>query len=244
MAIKRSRDFLLAGYALSRLTQSDGTPPATLNTVRWNEAYDRFFDTLAEGRSADTFRNSLKNVRDAFDAHIEGSPRTGWRDEQNMGQAFRKDTAVGAILDEWSDRSDEEVHSLLAQLLESGDPARASGNARTEGGRKVYVSHRVERDNTLRERAIATHGLGCQVCGFNFERRYGEFGAGYVEVHHMVPLADYGVRTTDPATDLSVLCANCHRMIHRTRGVCLTLDELRAHLRAGDWVPPPPQKGD
>lgn len=234
MAIKRSRDFLLAGYALSRLTQPDGSPPATLATAQWNEAYDRFFETLAEGRSADTFRNSLKNVRDSFDAHIEGSPRTGWRDEQNLGQALRKDTAVGAILNEWSGRSDEEVHSLLAQLLESADPGRTSGNARTEGGRKVYVSHRVERDASLRERAIAIHGLDCQVCGFNFERRYGDFGARYAEVHHMVPLADNGIRATDPLTDLSVLCANCHRMIHRTRGVCLTIDELRAHLRAGD----------
>lgn len=236
MAIKRSRDFLLAGYALSRLTQSDGSPPAMLITARWNEAYDRFFDTLADGRTPEAFRNSLKNVRDAFDAHMNGSPRTGWRDEQNLEQAFRKDTGVGAILDEWSNRSDEEVKSLLTQLLDSAEPSITSGSVRTEGGKKAYVSYRTERNSSLRQKALEIHGLSCQVCGFNFEERYGTLGAEYVEVHHMAPLAVYGARETDPKLDLSVLCANCHRMIHRNRGVCLTLDELRAHMRADERV--------
>lgn len=56
---------------------------------------------------------------------------------------------------------------------------------------------------------------------------------GFIEVHHVVPLAEAGRSLTDPVTDMNVLCANCHRMAHRQRGVCLTLDELKAHLRSG-----------
>jgi predicted HNH restriction endonuclease len=69
-------------------------------------------------------------------------------------------------------------------------------------------------------------------CGYDFEATYGIIGQGFAEVHHVVPLADAGTRETDPRTDLSVLCANCHRMVHRRRGVCLSLDELRAHIAA------------
>jgi predicted HNH restriction endonuclease len=48
-----------------------------------------------------------------------------------------------------------------------------------------------------------------------------------------MPLAEHGVRKTDPKRDLTVLCSNCHRMVHRRRTVCLSLEELRHHLRVG-----------
>jgi len=31
----------------------------------------------------------------------------------------------------------------------------------------------------------------------------------------------------DPVTDMAVLCANCHRMIHRRKKHILSLDDLR-----------------
>lgn len=57
-----------------------------------------------------------------------------------------------------------------------------------------------------------------------------EHGKGYIEVHHSMPLAEHGVRETDPTRDPICLCANCHRMVHRRRAVCLSLSELRAKL--------------
>ena len=35
----------------------------------------------------------------------------------------------------------------------------------------------------------------------------------------------------NPQTDMVVLCANCHRMIHRSRDGMLSPDELRSLLR-------------
>lgn len=92
------------------------------------------------------------------------------------------------------------------------------------------MSVRRERDPRLREDALAIHGLDCMACGFNFERAFGSLGRGFIEVHHVVPLAEAGRSTTDPARDLIVLCANCHRMVHRQQGVCLSLDELREYV--------------
>lgn len=68
-------------------------------------------------------------------------------------------------------------------------------------------------------------------CGFGFEKAYGPLGKDFIEVHHVVPLSEAGRVNTDPLTDLIVLCANCHRMVHRNRSICLSLDELKQHLK-------------
>ncbi len=96
-----------------------------------------------------------------------------------------------------------------------------SVKARTEGGKKVYVSVRRERDPNLRADAIKLHGFDCMACGFNFEKHYGETGKDFIEVHHVVPLAEAGRTETNPETDLIVLCANCHRITHRRKNICL-----------------------
>lgn len=60
-----------------------------------------------------------------------------------------------------------------------------------------------------------TGRLACEACGFDFAVVYGPHGKGYAECHHIRPLADLpGARGTRLA-DLAVVCANCHRMLHR-----------------------------
>ena len=56
---------------------------------------------------------------------------------------------------------------------------------------------------------------------------------GTKEVDHMKPLAELKgeQHETNPKTDLAVLCANCHRMIHRRKDITLTLDELRIKMK-------------
>jgi 5-methylcytosine-specific restriction enzyme A len=56
-------------------------------------------------------------------------------------------------------------------------------------------------------------------------------GKGYIEVHHMIPISEKGKRSTDPKTDLTVVCANCHRMIHRKKKITLTLSELKSKMK-------------
>jgi hypothetical protein len=59
----------------------------------------------------------------------------------------------------------------------------------------------------------------CQACDLNFEERYGVIGKGFIEAHHLRPIASLkeGMAVSyDVATDFVVLCANCHRMVHRT----------------------------
>ena len=65
-------------------------------------------------------------------------------------------------------------------------------------------------------------GTTCQACGFNYAQRYGELGAGFIEAHHLRPvyqLAEGEAVEYNLETDFAVLCANCHRMIHRMADV-------------------------
>ncbi|MGW3153320.1 HNH endonuclease [Streptomyces sp. NPDC001089] len=95
-----------------------------------------------------------------------------------------------------------------------------------------------ERDPKLRRLKIQKvqsggRRLQCEVCLFDFSRTYGSLGEGYIEVHHVTPLHISGTRETR-LSDLVCLCANCHRMCHRSRPgeSWRTPEALRAMIRA------------
>lgn len=68
--------------------------------------------------------------------------------------------------------------------------------------------------------------LSCEVCGFDFQATYGEMGKGFAECHHITPLSELDAETKTKLSDLAVVCANCHRMLHRARP-WLSISELR-----------------
>lgn len=58
--------------------------------------------------------------------------------------------------------------------------------------------------------------LRCACCEFSFTDVYGEHGAGFIEAHHIVPLAEAGDGEREvKVKDLAPVCSNCHRMLHR-----------------------------
>jgi 5-methylcytosine-specific restriction protein A len=104
-------------------------------------------------------------------------------------------------------------------------------------GRQLTRLHRIrERDGALRKSKVksvlkASGRLNCEGCGFNFRDRFGDHAGDYIEVHHLLPLAELPVRNTTLA-DLALVCANCHRMIHRRRE-WLSLGDLRRSSARG-----------
>ena len=85
---------------------------------------------------------------------------------------------------------------------------------------RKYAFHRkIERNRTAARQAKKFHGIRCQACDLDFAERYGAIGKGFIEAHHLRPIAtlEEGVAVTyDIAADFAVLCSNCHRMIHRS----------------------------
>ena len=88
-----------------------------------------------------------------------------------------------------------------------------------EGKRTTKTVNRYERNRKARAECIARHGDSCVVCDFNFGKRYGEHGLGFIEVHHLKPVGGGGgkQRKVNPDRDLRPVCPNCHAMLHKTK---------------------------
>lgn len=85
-----------------------------------------------------------------------------------------------------------------------------------EGNETEYLSKKYERNPLNRQACIAAHGAKCSVCGMDFEKTYGLLGNGFIEVHHIQPIATYGgAKKINPKIDLIPVCSNCHSMLHR-----------------------------
>ncbi|MGE0060913.1 MAG: DUF3578 domain-containing protein [Xanthobacteraceae bacterium] len=129
-------------------------------------------------------------------------------DLQNVVRAYRALTFRGGI--------EGDVEAQQSEITEEfSQPALASV---TET--RKYVYHRkIERNRTAAKNAKKFHGTVCQACELDFAKRYGAIGEGFIETHHLKPISklEEGVPVQyDVAADFAVLCANCHRMIHRT----------------------------
>lgn len=121
-----------------------------------------------------------------------------------------------------------------AQIVENSgasyDPIREDEEF-PEGKLLTSVHRRKERDpkavKRKKEKVLKeTGGLLCEVCDFDFAVQYGKLGYGFAECHHKTPVAQLTEGHPTRLADLAIVCANCHRMIHRSRPI-LTIAELR-----------------
>jgi len=117
----------------------------------------------------------------------------------------------------------EQLPSALVQQEEL--EGRGSVNeGKYEEALKRLVQHQAL--ETVRNRKLVSdaksafkreHGrLFCDVCDFDFSARYGKHGTDYIEAHHLVPMSQLSAGTLLTIKDLAMVCANCHRMLHRT----------------------------
>ncbi len=112
-------------------------------------------------------------------------------------------------------------------LPEEIEDSELEGTELVEGGFSKITINTYERNPKARAACIEEHGCWCSVCGFDFEKHYGEYGKGYIHVHHLVPLSTALEQyVVNPKTDLIPVCANCHAIIHRKR-TPLTPDEVK-----------------
>lgn len=138
----------------------------------------------------------------------------------------------------------ERLRRLAAQIIDSVKKGEAhaanpqavdSEEAEFPEGKVLYRLHRTrERNRTLTEKAKEkrrqeTSSLDCEVCGFNFIKAYGEVGRDYIECHHTKPVSELEVDGKTKIKDLALVCANCHRMLHRKRP-WLSINQLKSLL--------------
>jgi 5-methylcytosine-specific restriction enzyme A len=180
------------------------------------------------------FRNEV-GVRMKVSNFVSINPA---EETRGMSRGGRGD---GVVFDEfWDDPARLEataqaIRANMTAIAPDPDPVGDEDDDTAEAieGEILTRRHKTrERNRRLRERkkaeALAATGrLECEGCGFDFAARYGERGDGYIECHHTVPLSDLRPGTRTRLNDLALVCANCHRMIHR-KAEWLSMDELRA----------------
>lgn len=99
-------------------------------------------------------------------------------------------------------------------------------------GRVLTRLHRLrERNRDLvkkkKERVLKEKGkLLCEVCDFDFAATYGDLGVGFAECHHTKPLSTFQPNDKTKLSDLAIVCANCHRMLHQGKEL-VGIQELR-----------------
>ena len=102
-----------------------------------------------------------------------------------------------------------------------------------EGARRQVTVNAYERNPQARAACVAHYGAQCQVCDVVLEKRFGDIAAGFIHVHHIVPVSAIGKGyNVDPINDLVPVCPTCHAILHR-RTPPLSIKEARAKLRKG-----------
>lgn len=111
-------------------------------------------------------------------------------------------------------------HEIKKAILSIDDNEIDDGTSRYEG--KILHKYHLyrERNPTLtrkkKEQALAQYGkLECEQCGFDYAKVYGDVGYGFMECHHKLPLYLLTEEKKTKLEDLMLVCANCHRMLHR-----------------------------
>lgn len=128
--------------------------------------------------------------------------------------------------------SNREITQKLYRIQDEEDDEIQS----VREGRVIYKLHKLrERDSKINKKKKSNYlkqnkKLDCEICGFDFYEVYGDLGKGFIEAHHRVPLAEISGETRTELKDLSLVCSNCHRMLHREIDT-LSVDKLKKKIK-------------
>lgn len=126
---------------------------------------------------------------------------------------------------------------LTKNLYRIGDDDEEE-QLKVKEGKVIYKLHKHrERNPKLnkkkKENYLKKYGkLDCEICGFDFYEIYGELGKGFMECHHKTPLSEIEGESLTSIDDLALVCANCHRMLHRELD-SLSVNELKKIIKNG-----------
>ena len=133
-----------------------------------------------------------------------------------------------------SAQNDERVQAFREQLLAYIDEL---GTTQTPEEVKVErrqrrLSERLERRGNNR-RFIDRKGYRCEACEWSIDEDERKVWGSSFELHHLAPVHEIRVNEIRVvcAEDFAVLCASCHRAIHRTEFVSDVAGFAEAYLR-------------
>ncbi|NLR79134.1 HNH endonuclease [Chitinophaga eiseniae] len=171
-----------------------------------------------------------------FDEHYTGKGMTSGSklDKEIFLEFQHKKDLLGKIAKEITAIAKNKA--LKEEILQVEEDEQTLTDA-VEEGAILYKLHKVrERVPSIvkdkKEAVLKEKGkLSCEVCGFDFHDCYGEVGKGFIECHHITPLADMKVSRRTTLADLALVCSNCHRMLHKKIDD-ISIESLRVMIQA------------
>jgi len=109
-------------------------------------------------------------------------------------------------------------------------------------GKTLFVMHKMQERNYVainKKKQIVFTSIGklpCEACDFDFNNYYGAIGKGFIECHHNIPISEIKMEHEIRLNDLSLICSNCHSIIHFIRP-WLMVEKLRDILVRREKVP-------
>lgn len=103
-----------------------------------------------------------------------------------------------------------------------------------EGERTLKLHQSIERNRKLVSAfKKSLKSFACVICGFDFKKRYGPHGDGFIECHHIKRVAEMRPGEKTRLRDLRAVCSNCHRMLHKASPM-LTIEQLGELLKQSE----------
>ncbi len=121
---------------------------------------------------------------------------------------------------------------FLALLRGSGETPDFASDSDIEGMKIEVLSLRSTRSQRLRRQALAQANGVCCVCRRDFSQLLSGRGVRVLQVHHRKQLSSTDCPQRTTISDLAVVCANCHMLLHLDRAKPLKVEELRRRLDA------------
>jgi predicted HNH restriction endonuclease len=87
-----------------------------------------------------------------------------------------------------------------------------------------------KRSRRLRELALSSSGGICEVCKRDYSKVLAGRGIRVLQVHHRKQLASLDEPAITKLSDLAVVCANCHMLIHLDPRRAFRVETLRRKL--------------
>ncbi|MHB8089373.1 MAG: HNH endonuclease [Anaerolineaceae bacterium] len=115
--------------------------------------------------------------------------------------------------------SPEQFNAVLSLWNGESEDEDVAEYSALEDKTKLILHKKRERNRTLVKKAkedfLKKNGsIFCEACGISFKKIY---GFDYIEVHHKKPLSEIKSGEITKLSDLVLLCANCHRAVHRIK---------------------------
>jgi hypothetical protein len=160
----------------------------------------------------------------------------GWKGEeivQTVDRMFREPVSGADVLAATGFKPPR-FEKVVEESLSTAVWRAARGKPLTQTDRAVEgiltESRSRSRNAGLRLAALQRAGGVCEGCGGNFAKKHAGLGKHCLVVHHKKQLKDTDQPVETRLSDLAVVCANCHMMIHVNRDKALTLSQLKKRI--------------